>query len=334
MSIQYQIPRNLIEVYKTDEENFEAYTPNSENSEDTSKSEEIETDEEEDKEGFTLHQGEIIETYYCVNLLSTDTEYDYEDINNNGSLTLTSVDKKRFYKGVRILHRKGWEKPGETLNLEELPENLLGFITEQTYHEDGVDLKISGMTKLLEKKYQFDFSQMKISEILVEMIKTAGLIPVVNPEGLDDRVIDYSNVSGGEGGSAGSTDGIDGDVVKLAKKICKGKKGAKAKANAICNYIATNIQYGPRYENHRHCPKEVLTSFRHNCNCCDRARLGYQMGKVVGLECRGVHGPGHVWVEYKIDGKWVDSDPGVSRKSIGSTWKNMSMDSLWNFPDC
>lgn len=213
LKTNYSIPRNLLEVYKTDEENFEPYVPLSgeeseeEESEEEEVEEEEETDEEINEEGFSLHQGEILETYYYNNLLETDNEHDYEDINNNGSLTLTSVDKKRFYKGVRLLLRKGWENYGEPINPLELPELLLGFITEQTYTESGVELKISGMTKLLEKEYQFSFTQMKMSEILAEMIKTAGMEPVINVEGLDDRVIDYTNVSSDDDGGSASGDG-------------------------------------------------------------------------------------------------------------------------------
>ena len=58
------------------------------------------------------------------------------------------------------------------------------------------------------------------------------------------------------------------------------------------------------------------------------------MANAVGLKARGVHGPNHVWVQYYIDGEWVDSDPGVSRPNIGSVLDGMSMDSTWDFPRC
>lgn len=212
MVVQYRIPRNLLEVYKTDEENFTPYTPNmdSTNTDDeeetTEEDETTSTEETEDKEGFTLHQGKILETYYYGGFFDVECESDYEDINNSGSISLPSVDKNRFYKGVRVLLRKGWENIGEHIDPLKLDEVLLGFITEQTYNEDSVELKLSGMTKLLEQEYKFNFTQKKISEILEEMIKTAGLVPRVDPAGLDDMVIDYTNISSdGDGG------GVSGD---------------------------------------------------------------------------------------------------------------------------
>ena len=70
----YAIPRYLLEIYKTDEENFEPYVPNTSNNEEESVKDKVkeegnkETDEEtydveENKDGFTLHQGEIQEIY-------------------------------------------------------------------------------------------------------------------------------------------------------------------------------------------------------------------------------------------------------------------------------
>lgn len=344
----YSLPRILFEAYFTDEESFEPYTPVSSYTPETEKEEtteeetetedatEEEEEETEDNEGFTLHQGEILETYYYQNITEVSWENNYEDIDNNGSIKLTEIiDLDRLYKGVRCLISYENEGLINNLTYDDLADVLLGFITEQTFNESGMELSLSGMTKLLEEEYQFNFTQMKRSDIIKEVIKTAGLKAEVNPEGLLDEVIDYTNISSDNNDDTGSgdTSGVDGDVVKLAKQVCKGKKGARDKANAICNWIGTNIPYPhPNYSDHHKCPAQVLKD--RQCNCCDRARLGYQMGKVVGLTGRGVHGPNHVWVQYQIDGQWIDSDPGSSRKSIGSTWKGMSMDRLWEFPEC
>lgn len=345
----YSLPRFMFEAYFTDEESFEpyvplsSYTPEDEDEEkkeedEDSEDEEETTEEEEDTDGFKLHQGEILETYYYQNITETSWENNYEDIDNTGSIKLPEIiDLDRLYKGVRCLI--SYENEGLTDNLtyDDLSDVLLGFITEETFNEGGMELSLSGMTKLLEEEYQFNFTQMKRSDIIKEVIKTAGLKPEVNPEGLLDEVIDYTNVSSDNSSDddtgSGDTSGVDGDVVKLAKQVCKGKKGAGDKANAICNWIGTNILYPhPNYSDHHKCPAQVLKD--RQGNCCDRARLGYQMGKVVGLTGRGVHGPNHVWVQYQIDGQWIDSDPGSSRKSIGQTWKGMSMDRLWEFPEC
>lgn len=349
----YSIPRVLFEAYMTDEESFEPYVPKTSYSNETEEEEtEEETEEEEEEEeeteeteetdttGFKLHQGEILETYYYQGISETNWENNYEDIDDNGSIKLVEIfDLDRLYKGVRCLITTENENYGKTLTRDTLADALLGFITEETFNDAGMELSISGMTKLMEEEYQFNFTQMKRSDIIAEIIKTAGLKPEVDPTGLNDEVIDYSNVSSDSSDSSdddtgsGDTSGVDGDVVKLAKQVCSGKKGARNKANAICYWIAVNIPYpSPNYSNHQRCPAQVLKD--RLSNCCDRARLGYQMGKVVGLTGRGVHGPNHVWVQYQIDGQWVNSDPSGSRKSIGVTWKGMSMDRLWEFPEC
>ena len=343
MSVKpYSIPRNIFEVYKTDEENFVPYEPfmgEKEEESDSSDSEENTEEEEEvsdDNDGFTLHQGEILETYYYGDMFQTEHEYDYESISNNGSIQVPSIDKKRFYKGVRTCLRKCWEEEGVVTTLEDLDEVLLAFITEQRFSEKGVDITLSGMTNLLDKKYQFDFSQMKMSSILEERIKTAGLTPVVDFTGMEDEVIDYSNVSSSEdsddeGGDYSGT--VSSDVKAMAKKVCKGKKSAKAKANAITAFIADHVQYpSPNYSDHHKCPSEVLKSGY--SNCCDRARLGYEMAKVVKLKARGVYGTGHVWVQYYVDGSWQNSDPGYSRRSLGQVYQNQSVSRLWDFPSC
>lgn len=340
----YSIPRNLFEVYVTDEENFVPYEPNmgekeEESSEKNNDNEEENSDEEEEEEdslteGFTLHQGEILEIHYYAKFFDTNYDYDYEDMSNNGSVSLPSVNKNLYYKGVRTCLKKTWEARGETTELEDFSEVLLGFITEQSYSEKGVDLTLSGMSKLLDTKYQFDFSQMKMSTILEEMIKTAGLKPVVDFTGMLDEVIDYSNVSKSEDDEGGDFDGnVSGDVAEMAKKVCKGKKGAEAKAEAIHHFIATHVQYpSPNYSDHKKCASQVLTSGI--SNCCDRANLGYQMANVVKLKARGVHGPNHVWVQYQINGSWVDSDPGESRQHLhDGVYNGMSMDSLWDFKE-
>ena len=344
------IPRYLLEVYKTDEENFEPYEPRtSGDSKDTKEElekakkkkekkeddEEEEEDVEENEEGFTLHQGEILEIYYYSNLHSMGWDHDYEEMSNNGSCEIPYHETKldQCYLGVRLCLRADWEEYNQDRVLKELPEAILGFITEERFNNGLTELSLSGMDKLMDKEYQFEFTQMKRSEIIIEMIKTAGLVPEVDPTGLQDDVIDYSNTSSSDDGADTDASGVSGDVAEAAKKACKGKKSARDKANAITAYICDHVQYpSPNYSDHQKCPSEVLKSGY--SNCCDRARLGYQMAQVVKLKARGVHGPNHVWVQYYVDGAWHDSDPGYSRRSIDQVYQNMSMDSTWDFPSC
>ena len=122
----YAIPRYLLEIYKTDEENFEPYVPNTSNNEEESVKDKVkeegnkETDEEtydveENKDGFTLHQGEIQEIYYYRNLHSIGWDHDYEDMSNSGSCEIPyfETDLSQCYLGVRLLLRVDWEEYNE-----------------------------------------------------------------------------------------------------------------------------------------------------------------------------------------------------------------------------
>lgn len=351
---------SLLEVYKTDEENFEPYEPKSGGSSKADlqsemqkaldklngESEEEEEEEEldEDKEGFTLHQGEIIETYYYGDMKELSFEADYADININGGVKFGKIkDLTRFYKGVRLLLRKKMVAPDETITIEDLTNVLLGFITEESFNESGMDLSISSFTKLLEQEYKFDFTQMKRSEILIEMIKTAGLEPEVDPTGLQDDVIDYTNISssgGDEGDDSGSVGGEYASINEFVKNAIKGKKGARAKAEAIHNALKEKIRYSYYSCSHYpHDPEACLKNASH-LNCADTACLTRASMSAGGLTARVVHGPNHFWTEIQISGSWVASDltgcTGCqSRRGLGEVYNGLSKDSVCgDFPSC
>lgn len=338
----YSIKKTLLEVYKTDEENFVPYTPLSgdsdEEEETTEETEEEESTEEEDEEdsltkGFSLHQGEILETYYYNQFTNVDYDSDYEDINDSGSLSIPEqVDLARFYKGVRLAFQTDYEEYGHALVWEGY-HHFIGFIIEETFNEDGMELKLTGMTKLLEQKYEFDFSQMKISEILVEMIKTAGLKPEVDPTGLDDKVIDYTNVSSDSSDDDDSvySGDVPADVAELAKKICKGKSGCMAKIKAIWAWEVENVHYS-WYTNsptNGWDPSKCLAN-RSHINCCDTACLTVHLLRAVGVKANYVYNSAHCWTvaycgsqKIYMD-KTSDSPPRGVISGLGQVWRNMT----------
>lgn len=346
----YCLQRAGIEAYLTDEENFKPYVSSlnsksgdnvkqadvsNENSDDSS-SENEESQNEAPDTAYTLHQGEILETYYYTDLFSLNFESDYKEMTSSSSFTRSDVNLNQFYKGVRVKLLSEWEEPNETLEWTDLKEANLGFITEQTFKEEEVEVKINGMELLLEQNLSFKFTGMTRGDILREILLSAGLNPIINVEGLDNDILDFANeVKRGAGANSNAPIGqSSGNIAQLAQQVCKGKNTALGKAQAIHTYIANHVEYpSSNYSNHRKCPTEVLRSGL--SNCCDRARLGHEMANAVGLVNRGVHHPGHVWVQYKINGKWVDSDPSKgSRPSLGSVWKNMTAQDVWTFEQC
>ena len=334
----YSLQRLGLEVYKTNEEEYKQYiSPYNQKAVDTTTTEESTDDdmasEEDVKNKFKLHKGQIEETYYYVDLLSMNCESDYNNMSQSLTFNRGEVNLSQFYKGVRVCVLSEWEEPLKTLQWDDLKVLNEGFITEQTFKEKNVDVKIDGFTKLLEQKIPFKFQEMYRSEILREIILSAGLQPFINSDGLDDDITQFTNEVKTNSSSNKPIGESSGNIAQLAQEVCKGKTSDRDKAQAIHTYIRNHVDYPePNYSNHRKCPTQVLASGL--SNCCDRARLGHEMANAVGLENRGVHGPGHVWIQYKINGKWVDSDPGVSRPKLGSVWQGMSMDSTWEFPSC
>ena len=337
----YAIPKYLLEVYKTDEENFEPYTPKTshddqqdkkeekkekkEKKEEEKEEEEEEEEVEENKDGFTLHQGEILEIYYYKNLHTLSSEHDYEEMSNKGSCEIPyhETDLKQCYLGVRLCLRVDWEESNEQKLLKELPESLLGFITEESFNNGLSNLGLSGMDKLMDKEYQFEFTQMKRSEIIIEMIKTAGLKPEVDVTGLQDDVIDYSNISSsGDSDDSGSIGGEGADVDNLVKKIIKGKKGGLKKATAIHDWLKQNVKYSFYGCSRCSTPAQCIQNASH-LNCADTSRLTRAMMSSAGLKAYVVHhsqGYGHFWTIVEIGGKKYASD----QTGSGSAW-----DTVW-----
>lgn len=316
----YSISRQLLEVYKTDEENFVPYEPKGNSAE-----EEINDETEENKPGFKLNQGEILETYYYESLEQMDWSMDYEGMSNTGKITLPTnkTALNQCYKGVKICLKKDWEKYGEKINKKEMHKVLLGFITGESFSEGITHLDISGMSKLLEANYKFSFTQMLRSKILEEVIKTAGLKAVVDVRGLDDHVIDYSNTSNIEESS--EYDGeISSNVSDMAKKIIKGKSGAESKAKAIVDWVWKKITYSGYPGTHKGA-EGTLKSM--SGNCCDQAHLCIAMWRAVDLTARYAHnsgcgGVGHVWGQVKIKGNYIDADCSSSGQGgWNSIWK-------------
>ena len=357
MVAAYAIPRYLLEVYKTDEENFEPYEPMTSHDDEkkkedaldklNKKKEEDEEEEEEEEveendEGFTLHQGEILEIYYYPNLHSMGWDHDYEEMANNGSCELPYHETKleQCYLGVRLCLRVDWEESNEKRVLKELPEAILGFITEERFSNGLTELTLSGMDKLMDKEYKFEFTQMKRSEIIIEMIKTAGLIPEVDPTGLQDDVIDYTNISSSGDDDSSGVGGEYASINDFVKKAIKGKKGSRAKAEAIHNSLKEIIRYGDYSCSHYPHDPEACLKNAGSLNCADTSCLTRACFSAAKLTARVVHGPNHFWTEVQLDGQWVASDltgcTGCpSRRGLGEIYNNYSKDSVCgDFPSC
>lgn len=337
----YNLP--VIEIYKNDFENYEPYVPKSGETEEKEKdkeeedtdettdetTEEEDTDETEEKP-FDWQLGEILETYYYNKFSSIDYEQDYTEISSSASINIPQqVNLLRFWKGVQGKLFGGWFKLNEKVEMEDIPLINAIFIEDLTFKEEGTDLSLKGGDILLEEKYEFDFHQMKRSAILKEMIKTAGLEPAVDPTGLIDDVIDYTNVkSSDSGGSGDDTDAPD--IETMVKNAIKGKKGDREKAEAIYSAMVNHLTYS-YYE----CTKypNVNDAWKAGAvNCADSANIGCVAYKKAGLSASVWHYPGHFVCHVQINGSTVASDVTGAEgqhcvRSLGEVWNGLSPDS-------
>ena len=303
------IAKSGLEVYETTDSNVESVSENSE------------------KEGYVLHNGDITEIAYFDEMISNSFEQDYEDISSNGSVTLLTVNQKRFYKGKKVLLKKAYSPK----KWDDLDNCLMGFITEQSYSEDDVEIKISGMDILLEQEKEFSFTNRKISEILTEMIESAGLKADIDVDGLKDEVISYSNKSDTTSSSSNNSMSSTGSstIDEAVQNAIQGKTTDLEKAKAIDSAFKNHIIY-KLYSDVHH--PDLNDAWNNWLNCADGANVLCAMFISAGLNAVIVHVPpeltqgyGHYIVKLTINGKTYYTDNAANTGShtsrpFGEVW--------------
>lgn len=315
---QYSVVKTGLEVYKTDEESWEEYV-SGENKE-SNKTEKQKHEKESgqvSEDNFLLLQGDITDIKHLPYLFVADYEQDYLDMSSSSTVKISSVPKDWCYKGVPASLKKCWETYENQWKWDDMPVVHEGFITEQNYSEEGVELKISGRSKLLERTYKFKFSQMHRSTIIEEVIKCAGLTPMVDVTGLEDDIIDFNNLSDSKGSKSSNSGGgkvestgsekLDEAVKKAVGDETQPLKQAKLIDSAFKNHV-----YYKYYFNVSH--PDLDEAWRNaNLNCADGANVLCAMFRAVGLNATIIHtsgkdGGGHYIVRVTIDGKTYYTD--------------------------
>lgn len=318
-----------LEVYLTKEPKVEVKKINgSEGSEKNTDETSREDSELNSDEKFRLLNGETVQIDYYAGMFDNSYEYDYQDISCNASVSMPSVDKN-FYKGKKLALLKEWQAPEQKLKWKDLEKVIIGFITEQSYSEEGVSLKIAGITKLLDQEKEFNFSQRKISEILTEMIEAAGLKADVNPKGLKDEVIDYTNISSSGGSGSMSSTG-SATIDEAVKNAIAGKTSDLEKAKAIDSSFKSHIIYD-LYSDCEH--SDLESAWKDGTlNCADGANVLCAMFLAGGLNAVIVHVPpeltqgyGHYIVKVTIKGQVYYTDNAASSgnhtsRPFGEVW--------------
>ena len=111
-------------------------------------------------------------------------------------------------------------------------------------------------------------------------------------------------------------------ILDLAKSLTNGLTSDRDKATALFNYVRDNIAYSFYYNTQKGAEGTLIAGYG---NCCDQSQLLVAMARSIGLTVRFATGYctfssgsyGHVWVQFNIDGSWINADPVSNRNSFG-----------------
>jgi len=288
----------------------------------------VESDVETDTSDFNL-DGRITQIDYLDTVYSDNFEYDYTDISSNATVSLPVDYLNYFFKGRRVALRKAGQT--DKMEWEDTAVVVTGFVNEISYTRDKIEVKIKGLDVLLEREEQFDFKQTLRSEIITKIIEASGLKAVVNVEGLDDDITDFTTVSEtSEDTSTTGTTGSTGSasIDETVKNAIKGKKSAYDKALAIDGAFKDHVIYeyywDCQYANDLDAAWEDAW-----LNCADGANILCAMFIAAGLDAVIVHTDGHYIVKVNVDGETYYTDNAASTGShttrpFGEVWRGIT----------
>ena len=332
---EYSVSRAGLDLYETDEKHYVPFVPTGSVSgvgTTTVEDDTIDSSNEEDAKGFSLHLGTIYGTHHVGGISSFNFESSYKDMDDNATVNLDKVNLNHSYKGVCTRLLADWNPPDTNFDWEHfyIDPATYGFVTEQTFTENNVEIKINGFTKTLDMKYKFDFKQMYRSEIINQVIKTAGLIPVLNFKGLHDDITDFKNYSESDSSSESTNIKSTGSNVldEVVKKAIGTLTETLAKAKAIDKAFKNHVYY--KYYRDVHHPDIEDAWNNAHLNCADGANVLCAMFLSIGINATIVHtagkdGKGHYIVKLDISGQTYYTDNAASTgshttRSFGSVW--------------
>lgn len=326
MAVSYGLSKVGLEVYTTTDKDEEEKKKEEEKNKDSEKESDSTSDKnEEDKteeiispeigeEGnkFKLENAPIKQINYIGELYSDSFEQDYTDISSNASISVPITYLKYFYKGRKVCLKKGIQNDTK-YKWKDMNSAVLGFVTEITYNNIKVDVRINGMDKLLDVEKQFTFKQTKRSEIVTKIIEAAGLKADVNVKGLVDDVTDFTNVSSSESSSGTAKASGSASIDEAVRKAIQGKTNDLDKAKAIDaafkSYIIYDLYSDCEYSDLEAAWKDGTL------NCADGANVLSAMFMAGGLNPVIIHVPaeltqgyGHYIVKLVINGKTYYTD--------------------------
>jgi len=225
--------------------------------------------------------------------------------NNNTDSNNTSTDANKN------INKEAVAKYGITIN--EIPvepvephtryardDTVYGFITEVTHDQKGTEVEIKDWGYCLEdNKIELGFQNMPRSQVIEEVIKSYGLVPIVDFTGLPDDTISWNNSTSN---SSSSNTGGGGNMT-----------GDGSMTWEECWEIAQTWPYGGWGSDHdpELAWKTMGTKKGHSADCYDAtAWLYYVLNFKVGVPARDIVGAGtgqsgtHHVIQTKKSGDW------------------------------
>lgn len=206
------------------------------------------------------------------------------DANNESGLisTLSSIDPN---EGI---NKEACEKYGITIS--ELPiepvepysryaedDTVYGFVTEVSHDQKGTEIEIKDWGYCLEEnRIELGFENMLRSQIMEEVIKTYGLVPMVDFTGMPDEVISWDNSTAKSGGGGATGGSGDAEIDQLVSKWCAGKSSELDKAKAI--HMGLRDEVGITYQKYYDFNYSSASECLHHANnpglnCGDTSQL-------------------------------------------------------------
>lgn len=197
-------------------------------------------------------------------------------------------------------------EPVEPYSRYKPDDTVYGFVTEVTHDQKGTEIEIKDWGYCLEEnRIELGFQNMKRSQIMEEVIKTYGLVPLVDLSGLRDDVTSWDNStskssssSTGAGGESSGSQSID----QAVDAAIAGKTTCYDKAEACYEAFRQHCYYKSYWNCHYANDLDGAWKDGH-LNCADGANVLCAMFIRAGIKCCIVATSGHYIVRVTCDGK-------------------------------
>lgn len=218
-------------------------------------------------------------------------------------------------------------EPVEPYSRYKSDDTVYGFITEVTHDQKGTEIEIKDWGYCLEQNdIELGFENMPRSQIMEEVIKTYGLVPIVDLSGLRDDTISWDNStskSSASGGGAGGDSTGSASIDEAVDNAIKGKSNPLDKAKAVDKAFKSHVIYSYYYDVH-HPDLDEAWSNAH-LNCADGANVMSAMFSRAGIKVVIVHVPSHYIVKLSIGGKTYYTDNAAAdgqhtTRAFGQVW--------------